>query len=192
MDQEQRQRRFQNIDVQVSRISSMLDDVLTLGKLENPHMVVNHEDFEFEGWVQKFLDEFRIAHQSFDISLKTSGPIFIAADRILLRQILSNLLSNAIKYSGSSNLVELIVDRDDQQLRLVVKDYGIGIPGADLPELFKEFQRASNVGTIQGTGLGLVIVQRAVNLHNGRITIDSELGKGTSITIHLPVILTSV
>ncbi|MFM6811485.1 MAG: sensor histidine kinase [Dolichospermum sp.] len=108
------------------------------------------------------------------------------ADKKLLRQIITNLLTNAIKYSPDHNLVNFSLSRKNDQLVFKITDYGIGIPAADQAHLFEYFQRGSNVGTLPGTGLGLSIVKKCVDLHQGEITLDSELGKGTVFTVTLP------
>ena len=108
-------------------------------------------------------------------------------DERLLRHIFGNLLSNAIKYSpdGGAVLFEAMVRTD--AVEFLVTDHGIGLPAHDIPRLFETFFRASNCGKISGTGLGLSIVQRGVELHGGRISVQSELGRGTTFTVVLPL-----
>jgi signal transduction histidine kinase len=110
-------------------------------------------------------------------------------DRRLMRQILINLLSNALKYSAEDQPVEFTLERMDDAVMLRVQDHGIGIPAANLPNIFEPFHRASNVGTIPGTGLGMPIVKESVQLHNGTISLDSEEGYGTLVTIVMPLTL---
>jgi signal transduction histidine kinase len=107
------------------------------------------------------------------------------ADEALLRHIFGNLLSNAVKYSAAGKPVEFIVDRQDSDAVFVVRDRGIGVPEADVKLLFQPFHRARNVGETQGSGLGLVIVQRCVDLHGGSIKLESTEGVGTSVTVRL-------
>ena len=108
-------------------------------------------------------------------------------DEKLLRQILTNLLSNAIKYSpeGDSVNFDLICEQKEAIFR--IQDRGIGIPAVDRDQLFNSFHRASNVGTISGTGLGLAIVKRSVDLHGGKITLESEVEVGTTFIVTLPL-----
>jgi PAS domain S-box-containing protein len=188
MDADQRRKRFENIDAQITRISFMLDDVLTLGKLDSPNVQVNREEFEFNEWLRTFIDDFMLTKPTHEILTSYTVPITVTADKQLIRQIVSNLITNAIKYSPDVDLVELSVERHADSIRLIVRDHGIGIPARDLGKLFREFQRASNVGDIPGTGLGLAIVKRAINLHHGSISIDSRVGQGTEITVDLPII----
>jgi PAS domain S-box-containing protein len=108
-------------------------------------------------------------------------------DDKLLRHALGNLVSNALKYSqGAEQPVRLAAARSAAGgVEITIEDHGIGIPAADLPHLFEPFQRGANVGSIPGTGLGLSIVRKAVELHGGRIEVNSEPGRGTRFTIHL-------
>ena len=108
-------------------------------------------------------------------------------DEKLLRQILENLLSNAIKYSPNGSTVEFTLSRHQNQAVFQIRDQGIGIPTEDQQRLFETFHRASNVGTIAGTGLGLAIVKKCVDIHQGQIAMDSEIGVGTTFTVTLPI-----
>ena len=103
------------------------------------------------------------------------------------RHIFTNLLSNAVKYSEPGKPVRVRVQRENGTLNCEVQDNGIGIPECDRQMLFTAFQRGTNVGERQGSGLGLVIVKRCLELHGGRISVESEVGKGTTISVRLPV-----
>jgi PAS domain S-box-containing protein len=108
-------------------------------------------------------------------------------DEKLLRQILENLLSNAMKYSSSGSRVEFILSYLETQVVFQIRDRGIGIPSEDQQRLFETFHRATNVGTIAGTGLGLAIVKKCVDIHQGQIAVESEIGVGTTFTVTLPI-----
>lgn len=108
-------------------------------------------------------------------------------DEKLLRQILENLLSNAIKYSSSGSPVEFTLSYLETQIVFQIRDRGIGIPIEDQQRLFETFHRATNVGTIAGTGLGLAIVKKCVDVHQGQIAVESEIGVGTTFTVTLPI-----
>jgi signal transduction histidine kinase len=126
------------------------------------------------------------------IELILSQPSLSACmDEKLLRHILTNLLSNALKYSPEGLPVQLELG-DRQNLAIFhVKDRGIGIPPEDLPHLFEPFQRCRNVGKISGTGMGLAIVKKCVEIHGGEISVQSEVSTeeqpgGTTLTIIVP------
>ena len=104
----------------------------------------------------------------------------------MMKNILLNLLSNAIKFSQENKTVTIQSVVSNRELIITVKDRGLGIPAEDQPHLFSTFFRAKNVSNIQGTGLGLPIVKRYVNLLGGDINLKSELEKGTEVTVSLP------
>jgi signal transduction histidine kinase len=107
-------------------------------------------------------------------------------DEKLLRQILASLLSNAVKFSPQGGIVRFDVVCQEGQAIFRIQDEGIGIPPEDREHLFESFYRASNAGTIQGTGLGLAIAKKCVDLHRGQITVESEVGVGTTFMVTMP------
>jgi len=107
-------------------------------------------------------------------------------DPRLMRQVINNLLLNALKYSPPEKTVQVTLSDTDQEFNLRVQDEGIGIPEDDLKHLFEPFHRATNVGTISGTGLGLSITRQSVELHGGTITVNSQLGAGTTFEVTIP------
>jgi signal transduction histidine kinase len=127
-------------------------------------------------------------NRSCPIELRTEESLETAqGDASLLRHILTNLLSNAVKYSPPGTPVTLEVARAGCSARFTVSDRGIGIPAEDQRNLFKAFARGGNVDQRPGTGLGLVIVKRCVDLHGGRLELQSKVGTGTTVTITLPM-----
>jgi signal transduction histidine kinase len=117
-----------------------------------------------------------------------SSPVVMATEEGLDR-ILVNLVGNAVKYTPEGGTVTVSVQEHDRQVGITIKDTGIGIPADSLPRLFQEFYRAPNAKAFEtGTGLGLVIVKELVESFNGRISVESQEGKGTTFTVHLPVV----
>ena len=116
-------------------------------------------------------------------------PKTITADGKLLRQVVSNLLSNAIKYSPDRKRVWVTGHLDEHNdIVLSVRDEGVGIPSAELDKLFKRFFRASTSTGIAGSGIGLNLVQHMVELHGGRIDVESTEGVGSTFTVRLPYV----
>jgi signal transduction histidine kinase len=109
------------------------------------------------------------------------------ADERLLEHIFTNLLTNAIKYSEPGCPVCLSIAREGQEAVCVFADRGIGIPEQDQQLLFTSFQRGRNVGARPGSGIGLVLVKRCLELHSGAIQIQSKVGQGTTVTVRLPL-----
>jgi signal transduction histidine kinase len=114
-------------------------------------------------------------------------PSEIHADERLLRPIFTNLLTNAIKYSEVGRLVRFEIGCAGAEIVCAIRDQGIGIPEADQEWLFNAFHRGQNVADRPGTGLGLVIVKRCVDLHRGEIKVESQCGEGTAVTVKLPM-----
>jgi signal transduction histidine kinase len=114
-------------------------------------------------------------------------PAEFRADERLLRHIFTNLLTNAVKYSDIGRVVRFGMEFDEGEIVCDIRDQGIGIPEADREWLFNAFHRGHNVGDRPGTGLGLVIVKRCVDLHGGSIKVESKLGEGTAVTVRLPM-----
>ena len=114
-------------------------------------------------------------------------PAEIQADERLLRHIFTNLLTNAVKYSDAGRAVRFEIGCDEAEIVCAIRDQGIGIPEADREWLFNAFHRGHNVADRPGTGLGLVIVKRCVDLQGGKIEVESKLGEGTAVTVRLPI-----
>jgi two-component system, OmpR family, sensor kinase len=120
-----------------------------------------------------------------------STPLPIAGDTKLLFQVFSNLLSNAVKYSPAGGAIEVEADRVGGAVVVTVADHGIGIRACDLDHLFERYHRGGNVSGIVGTGVGLYLVKLAVDLHGGRIAVQSKEGEGSRFNVTLPVQLAS-
>jgi len=114
-------------------------------------------------------------------------PAEIDADERLLRHIFTNLLTNAVKYSDAGRLVRFEIECAGTEIVRTIRDEGIGIPEADREWLFSAFHRGHNVNDRPGTGLGLVIVKRCLDLHGGKIKVESKFGEGTVVTVRLPI-----
>jgi len=106
-------------------------------------------------------------------------------DYHLMRQIISNLLDNAIKYSPAGSTITVKLERKDKDVVTTITDHGIGIPDEAQTTVFDPFERAGNVGSISGSGLGLSIVKQAVEMHGGSITFNSKVGEGTTFVLTL-------
>ncbi|MCC6658927.1 MAG: PAS domain S-box protein [Rhodocyclaceae bacterium] len=175
----------------VRRMTNMLDDVLTIGRAEADRLGFAPAPLALRAFCDRLVEEAVRADQAERghagrIEFRMDdGELEALLDEKLMRHILGNLLSNALKYSPEGRLVTLTVEADAASLRFTVEDRGIGIPADDLPRLFESFHRARNVGNISGTGLGLAIVKKAVELHGGRIEVDSKPGAGSRFTVTL-------
>lgn len=186
---EQVQQRLGQIQEQVGYLKGMMDDVLQLAQLQARRTQFNPSRFNLDAFCQSLLDEFQnqptVAHVLRYTCNDPAREVYL--DPKLMRQILNNLVSNALKYSPSTTPIQVTLTYTADALALSVADEGIGIPAADIPHLFEPFHRAVNVGTIAGTGLGLVITKESVELHGGAIAVESQVGRGTTFTVCLPL-----
>ena len=171
------------------RMSSMMEQVLVLGRAEAGKLDFRVAPLDVPDLCARLVEETsRTTHQHCPIAWLPDGDLSGAeGDDALVRHILTNLLSNAVKYSAAGSPVVLRAHREDGTLVLSVADRGIGIPAADQGPLFEAFHRAGNVGERPGTGLGLVIVQRCVALHQGTMKVNSREGEGSTFTVRLPL-----
>lgn len=170
-------------------MASLMEQVLVLGRVEAGKLGYRPAPVDIDVLAGKLTDESLSAtNRKCPILWQPSGDLSNAhADESLLRHIFSNLITNAVKYSPNATPVIFSARRDGTDAVFTVQDQGIGIPQQDIPDLFEAFHRCSNVGEIPGTGLGLVIVKRCVDLHGGTIHIDSKPGTGTTFTLRLPL-----
>lgn len=182
---------LQRIQGAAHHMTNLLNDVLLLGKMSSGRLEFRPERVDLQDICHTIAEEIQLgmaANTGHVIRLATRGSQAIAMmDEKLLRHILNNLLTNAIKYSPNAKEVDFELECDAGYARICVTDHGIGIPADDIDRLYEAFHRASNTGTIQGTGLGLAIAKNAVDAHGGHIEIRSELGRGTSFTVTLPL-----
>jgi signal transduction histidine kinase len=171
----------------------LINDVLDLSKIEAGRLQLHRQCFKIEAAVREvaaILAPLAIAKQ-ITLELKIEPGTMIEADRIRFKQILYNLVSNALKFSESGATVWLTASRDAEWANFEVRDTGVGIRAADQATIFEEFSRLDEDGQlgsgIEGTGLGLSITKRLVEQHGGLLTVESELGKGSSFRFNLPV-----
>ncbi|MTJ08958.1 hybrid sensor histidine kinase/response regulator [Anabaena sp. UHCC 0204] len=190
---ERKQEHLQTIQNTITHITQILDDVLMINRTEAEIIELNLEALDIIAFCDHLKEEIEAKSTQHKINFSVDlgaeiidNSLIIQGDKKLLRQILTNLLTNAIKYSPDSYLVNLSLTQENNQLIFKISDNGIGIPEADQVNLFASFHRGSNVGNISGTGLGLSIVKKCVDLHKGKISLDSQLGKVTTFTVSIP------
>ncbi|WP_341832684.1 PAS domain-containing sensor histidine kinase [Sphingobacterium thalpophilum] len=169
----------------VQLLTSILNDFLSLEKLEAGIVVMNKQYINLVELAEEITEEMQlICKKNQHIVYQHTGEIgHFTLDPNLLKNALVNLISNAIKYSGEDTLIEFTTCIDDEGCLISVKDNGIGIPEEDQVHLFEPFFRAHNTGNIPGTGLGLNIVKRYIELMAGQMEFESEVHKGTSFRV---------
>lgn len=174
---------------EITRLTNLMNDILLLGRIESGrlpfqpvatdlvHLVKEVlETMRFDT-VEKRVPEFRMEGEPYPLNL----------DHFLINHVLMNLVSNAMKYSPGKPAPLVALRFVSTGAEIHVQDFGIGIPANEVSKAFESFYRATNVMGIQGTGLGLAITRQFVEMHNGTITLDSKEGKGTTVTVFLPL-----
>jgi PAS domain S-box-containing protein len=189
-DSAKRLRNLHRIQDSVRNMVQLLDDILTINRAETGKLEFNPKLLVLEQFCHQFVEEMRLsAGNQHTITFTCEGnPIPVCLDEKLLRSILSNILSNAIKYSPKGGNVHLGLEFQFHEVILRVQDRGIGIFPEDQKQLFEPFHRGKNIRTIPGTGLGLIVVKKCVDLHQGTIQITSEAGIGTTCVVTLPLL----
>ena len=169
----------------------MLDDIVQLSYRQSASAEYFMEPVHITFVLHKVLEDFRVQAQkkniSVDIQVPPDSPV-ILADPAALEEAFSNLVNNAIKYTKRNGTVSLSAKEKENTITIDIIDSGIGISTEELPNIFNEFYRASNAKSnrIEGTGVGLAIVNEIIEAHNGEIRVRSEVGKGSTVTVVLP------
>jgi PAS domain S-box-containing protein len=184
-EQQQREKHIKRIISSVNLLNEVLGDFLSVDKMEQGNFKPNLTTFNISDAVNELTQNMRhLLKKGQSISYKHSGRNEIAyLDHSMFQHILTNLLSNAIKYSGENSRIDVAIEHKGQKLILRVKDHGIGIPEKDQDNLYKRFFRGSNATHIEGTGLGLNIVKKYVDILDGTIAYNSVVNKGTEFII---------
>jgi signal transduction histidine kinase len=188
-DEEKRQKHISRIKSSVNNLTGILNDFLSIGKLEEGKVTNDPTDIDIRHFSEELTEEIApmLKEGQHIVYTHQGESTQIHTDKQLLKNALLNLLSNASKYSEAGKPIELASSITDKACIIAVTDHGIGIPDADKQHLFSRFYRAQNVTNIQGTGLGLTIVKRYVELMSGIIKFSSEINKGSTFTIMLPL-----
>jgi PAS domain S-box-containing protein len=191
-DKQELEKIFKHLDRvkdSVSNLTDILNDFLSLDKLEEGIIQPHPEPTHVYDLIVDLLDTMKgitKSGQVFNYQDETNNEkVFI--DVRIFRNLLINLVSNAVKYSEENKTITLKTEFKGQKLFILVQDEGIGIPYEDQSNIFERFYRANNIGNIQGTGLGLNIVKKYIEILNGDITFESEPGVGTRFLIEIPV-----
>ncbi len=184
--QDKREKHISRIKNAVSNLTNILDDFLSLNKIEAHKVTVEAVSFDLVPLIHEVSEDANNLYKSSRvINTTVSGiPYPIVSDKSILRNVVFNLISNALKYSKTP--IDIQLSYYDSEVKIEIKDYGIGIPTQDQKHIFSRFFRASNVTNIQGTGLGLNIVKGLVNLLEGEISFKSTANEETTFIIIIP------
>lgn len=186
-EQDKRTRHIEKIKGSVKHLNDILEDFLSLGKLDEGKVESHVSTFDLKELIEETVEDMKgLLKKGQQFNVQYNGEVSISSDKKLLKNILINLLSNAIKFSDEDKEITIRSNTNDNSATIRIQDQGIGISDTDKEHLFSSFFRGSNAVNIQGTGLGLHIVKRYLDLIKGTIDLESKLGKGTTFIITIP------
>jgi signal transduction histidine kinase len=174
---------------------NLINDILDLAKVEAGRMELQPSTFELPELLENAASMVRerATRQGIGLTVATDGSVGVMeGDERKVKQILFNLLSNAVKFTPSGGTVTLATRADDERVVISVRDTGVGISAEDQEKIFEEFYQVGASRTQEGTGLGLALTRRLVELHHGRLAVESEPGAGSTFTVALPLQQTAV
>lgn len=181
------------------RLNRLILDILELSKIESKQVQLSYSPIELSHFIKKAISMMKSEAEKKNIQLSMNVPegVYIEADEDRLQQVILNLVANSVSYTGEGGKVEVSVvlldkkeEGETEKVQIIVSDNGIGIPEKDLPRIFERFYRVDKARSrgSGGTGLGLSIVKHIVDLHQGKIKVESKLNEGSRFIIELPII----
>ncbi len=186
-DKENQLKHVGKIKTSINNLTDILNDFLSVSKLEEGKIENMPEEMNLKTFISDIISEVNaLAVNGQKITMKYSGNEVVSLDKKLLKNVLFNLISNAIKFSHEGGVIEVAAQVLNSSVKILVKDNGIGISEEDQKHLFERFFRGGNATHIQGTGLGLNIVEKYAEQMNGSVDFESEENKGTTFTIIIP------
>src|SRR5579875_975936 len=177
-----------SMEVQINTIIRLVEELLDVSKIQAGRLEYRQETVDLDALLREITDTMQQTHPSHRILLHGAVQASLPGDRERLGQVFTNLLSNAIKYSPDAQTVDMELSASPETVTICVRDHGLGIPREQRDKIFERFYRATGPRQreIPGLGMGLYIVAEIVKRHGGTITVDSEIGKGSTFTVTLP------
>ena len=181
----------QGIDIcfkQTQRITRLVNDLLDISRIQAGVLNFTFEEVDLAELLRQCLEKNREQAKLSRCELKLNAPksLWATCDRIRIEQVIDNLLSNALKY-GAGRAIEVSLLADGDMAKMIFRDYGIGIDKNNHEIIFERFERAVDPKSVSGLGLGLFIVRQILNAHKGKIFVDSELDRGATFMVSLPL-----
>nr|WP_262896704.1 HAMP domain-containing sensor histidine kinase [Fulvivirga marina] len=188
---EKQQEYYEIISKEAQRLTAIVNRILNFSQVEANKSSYTLEPLDLGGAVDEVLKTYtyHLESKGFDYSFTKEDNLIIEADKEALQEVIINVLDNAIKYSNKTRNINIQIANLGNMAYLSIQDHGIGISARDQKNIFDKFYRVStgDLAKGQGTGLGLSLVKHIISRHNGKIKVKSELGRGTTFTIYLPL-----
>jgi signal transduction histidine kinase len=187
---EEQQHFLEIVDRNCQRLNRLVDDILTIARIDSGRFSLERTSVDLVSLAAEQIESIRAAAEQKEVEIRLTidqDPPPFYADAMRLGQLLDNLLSNAVKFTPAGSVVRVTLALRGDTVRVEVADSGVGIPRDELDKLFDRFFRASTAAAVQGTGLGLSIAKSIVEAHGGAISVESEIGVGTTFSVDLPV-----
>ncbi|MFW6238315.1 MAG: HAMP domain-containing sensor histidine kinase [Halanaerobiales bacterium] len=189
-EEEIRDEAINAIKNEVSNINHLLENLLFLARGESDNIEINKEEFVLDEILTDVIDETRMLADEIEITSEIEEGLKFYGDRKMIKQLVRIFVDNSIKYTSSGGRISVSLDAKEKYIKINVADTGCGIPQEDLPHIFERFYRVdksrSSSGEKGGSGLGLSIARWIIDVHEGKVEVDSEVGKGTTITVLFP------
>ena len=187
LSEEQQQQLISNTLQEAGRLNTLCNNLLLASQIEAGEYTITTEKIDLSELVAESTNDFKLRFPKRNIGLAASDDIYLTGDRMLLQMAVNNLLDNAIKYSGKEEKIEVILKKENDTIKLLVKDEGKGIPNDEKDNIFKKFYRIGNEHTkgAKGTGLGLYVTKKIIEQHNGKIEVTDNLPRGTIFEVKL-------
>jgi signal transduction histidine kinase len=185
-DEETKQEFLTIIDEEADRLAQLIDNILESAKLQSRSVQLNVQLLRMDALIRDTILRVRSRHKNLEVELHLEPVPSIRGDNVRITQVLDNLFSNAVKYANGSKIT-ITVKEDKGSLLVTFSDQGPGIPKAYLPYIFERFYRVPGERSSKGSGLGLYICNQIITAHHGKIWVESELKRGTTFYIQLPI-----
>lgn len=176
---------------ETDRLSVMVEELLDFSRMQNGKISIVREEIDLLGIIEQVFNIYKqkALSEKIDLCLELNEntEITIIGDKDRIRQVIINILDNAIKYTPEKGNVSISVARIQKYVKIIISDNGNGIPEKDLPHIKEKFYKADN--NVRGTGIGLAVADEIIKMHSGEINISSEVSKGTTVEIILPIVV---
>jgi PAS domain S-box-containing protein len=186
---EDRLRKMADIsDKSINRLSTLIDNLLDISRINTGKLQLNYEEVNVVEMMQELVERYKteILNSGCEVAIKSDGVVVGMFDRLRLEQIILNLLTNSLKY-GAGKPIDVSLTTIADKVIITFKDYGIGIAKVDQERIFQRFEQVENKTQVGGLGLGLYITRQIIEAHGGKISLESNLGEGTTFMIQLPL-----